>query len=89
MITTAELRELEEQALEQGRTIDELMENAGRQVYLATQKRCELDRKHILIFCGPGNNGGDGFAAARYFTKVCSVVVLLFGDKQKFSGPTE
>ncbi len=89
MITSTSLRELEEQALEQGISIEELMENAGKQVYLATKKKCELDGKHILIFCGSGNNGGDGLAAARYFTKVCPVVVLLFGDKNKFSVATQ
>ncbi len=89
MITTSELRDLEEQALEQGMTIEELMENAGKQVYLATKKRYELDGKHILIFCGTGNNGGDGLVTARYFAKKHPVVVLLFGDKDKFSAATQ
>lgn len=89
MITTAEMRELEEQAFEQGATIEELMENAGKQVFLATKKRWELDGKHILIFCGSGNNSGDGFVAAKYFAKVCPVVILLFGDKEKFSAATQ
>lgn len=89
MITITELRELEEQALEQGRTVEELMENAGKQVYLTAKKRCGLDGKHILIFCGSGNNGGDGFVAARYFAQYHPVVVLLFGDKKKFSVPTQ
>ncbi len=89
MITTTELRELEENAIEQGLPAEELMDNAGRQVFSATKKRCELDGKHIIIFCGTGNNGGDGLVAARYFAKRCPIVVLLFGDKKKFSAQTQ
>lgn len=89
MITCTELREIEENAIEQGMMVGELMENAGRQVFLATRKRYELDGKHVLIFCGTGNNGGDGLVAARYFAMKQSVVVLLFGDKEKFSTETQ
>lgn len=89
MITIAQLRELEEQAIEQGITIEELMEKAGKQVFLAVKKRVDLDQMHVLVFCGSGNNGGDGFVAARYFAKVCPAVVLLFGDKEKFSIATQ
>ncbi|HLC71860.1 MAG TPA: NAD(P)H-hydrate epimerase [Candidatus Nanoarchaeia archaeon] len=89
MITTTELRELEEQAIENGIAAGELMENAGRHVFLATRKRYELDGKHIIVFCGTGNNGGDGLVAARYFAMKYPVVVLLFGDKEKFSTATQ
>lgn len=44
-----------------------LMENAAYAVALAARemlKKHRLDR--VYIFCGGGNNGGDGFAAARY-----------------------
>ena len=60
MITSAELLELEEKAIEQGLAAEELMENAGRQVFLAIRKRFDLEGKHIFVFCGTGNNGGDG-----------------------------
>lgn len=89
MITSSHLRELEEKAIDQGITVEELMENAGKKVFLTTKKRFDMEGKHILIFCGTGNNGGDGLVAARYFAKVCPVVVLLFGDKTKFSVATQ
>ena len=44
-----------------------LMENAGRsaaEVILA--ENCPLKNERIAIFCGKGNNGGDGFVVARY-----------------------
>lgn len=54
----------------------ELMEIAGREVanhVLMHYPTC----REILVFCGLGNNGGDGFAAARYL-KRCGLDVHLF-----------
>jgi hydroxyethylthiazole kinase-like uncharacterized protein yjeF len=41
-----------------------LMENAGRAIALEALKSGKF--KKIAIFCGKGNNGGDGFVAARH-----------------------
>jgi len=42
-----------------------LMENAGRQVASEAVKILH-ERKNVAIFCGKGNNGGDGFVAGRH-----------------------
>ncbi|MDR3354845.1 MAG: NAD(P)H-hydrate dehydratase [Synergistaceae bacterium] len=42
-----------------------LMENAGRGAADAIARRYP-DARNFLIMCGPGNNGGDGFVAARH-----------------------
>jgi NAD(P)H-hydrate epimerase len=41
------------------------MENAGRQVAQEALKMLHRG-KRVVIFCGKGNNGGDGFVAARH-----------------------
>ncbi|HEY7413213.1 MAG TPA: NAD(P)H-hydrate dehydratase [Vicinamibacteria bacterium] len=65
VLTAAEMREADR------RTIDEiglpgvvLMENAGRAVARAARRRWPAARR-IAVLCGRGNNGGDGFVAAR------------------------
>jgi len=41
----------------------------------------------VWIFCGPGNNGGDGYAMARWFEILGSkAVVLSFGEREKSHG---
>lgn len=56
-----------------------LMENAGRAVAeVARRHASEIGRK-IVILAGLGNNGGDGFVAARYLSEDCNVKVILLG----------
>lgn len=83
MITVQQMRDLEDLSEAQGITVSDLMENAGKAFFEEVKKRYHLDGKRVVIFAGPGNNGGDGFVAARYFSKEHSVVVLVFGKKEK------
>jgi len=89
MITAAEMKALEEQAVQNGTSVQELMENAGKAVYEIVKEKYGLDGHQVVIFAGQGNNGGDGFVAARYFAEEVSVVVLFFGDFEKLSEEAE
>jgi len=52
-----------------------LMENAGRMVAEIALR--EFDFKKCTVLCGGGNNGGDGFVAARHLSKKCDVEVIM------------
>ncbi len=61
-----------------------LMENASREIFLKITEKIEhLDSPKIGFVCGKGNNGGDGFAAARHFSNAGYEVVVIYLRKQK------
>ncbi|MCP4182409.1 MAG: NAD(P)H-hydrate dehydratase [Hyphomicrobiales bacterium] len=64
----------------------ELMEAAGRSISTILQQKFQLARK-VLIVCGCGNNGGDGFVIARLLAKSgLKVELFIAGNKDKISG---
>ncbi len=65
-----------------------LMENAGRGVVEMMQKHYgSLAGKSTLLFCGKGNNGGDGFVAARHLHNFgANVNVVLVGKSADLKG---
>ncbi|RVT84014.1 NAD(P)H-hydrate epimerase [Rhodobacteraceae bacterium CCMM004] len=84
-ISVAEMRALERRSMESGRASGlELMERAGQGVVdavLATWPALAEHPGRAEIFCGPGNNGGDGFVVARLLKdRGWQVGVRLWGD---------
>ncbi|MEW5955004.1 MAG: NAD(P)H-hydrate epimerase [Candidatus Micrarchaeota archaeon] len=64
MISVAEMVELEKKAEARGVSKLQLMERAGKGIADVLAER--FPEKKIVFACWHGNNGGDGFAAARY-----------------------
>jgi len=60
-----------------------LMENVGKAIYQVIKERFDLKNKKILIVCYHGNNGGDGFAAARYLCDDAETDLIFIGDEKK------
>lgn len=66
-----------------------LMENAARSAAEYIEDYFEGDTGlDILILCGSGNNGGDGFAVARHLHETQNVRVLWIGKEEKMSPET-
>ena len=65
-----------------------LMENAGRScAELVKEKLAGVAHPRVCIFCGTGNNGGDGYVIARHLLSADSAVkVVLYGDRAKMRG---
>lgn len=64
-----------------------LMENAGRSAAEETLKMLpKKGARRVAVFCGYGNNGGDGFVCARHLmNKGIHVRIYLVGKKKGFS----
>jgi NAD(P)H-hydrate epimerase len=79
IVTAAEMREIDRATSERfGVPSLTLMENAGSAVADHVLAQYGVARK-VVVFCGKGNNGGDGFVAARLLHlkgKVVQVIVL-------------
>jgi NAD(P)H-hydrate epimerase len=65
-----------------------LMENAGKSIVNQIKRRFDdLLNKKIFIFCGKGNNGGDGFVTAcLFFGMGVSVTVILLEKRINLKG---
>jgi len=65
-----------------------LMENAGRScAELIREKLCGVERPKVCMFCGSGNNGGDGYVIARHLMNSgIRVVVVLCAEYKKIKG---
>jgi ADP-dependent NAD(P)H-hydrate dehydratase / NAD(P)H-hydrate epimerase len=82
ILDTGQMREADRVTIEDiGIPSIVLMENAGRQVVAAMEASCgQLDRQRVVLLCGRGNNGGDGFVAARVLhEKRVEVLVFVIG----------
>ncbi|WP_114210631.1 NAD(P)H-hydrate dehydratase [Acidisarcina polymorpha] len=87
ILTAKEMREVDVRTVEQyGVAATTLMENAGAAVARFVLREFP-DYARITILCGRGNNGGDGFVAARALAEAGRVVaVLLLGEAADLKG---
>ena len=81
-VTTAGMKELERLVDRSGVSYQEMMEQAGQSAARLIRDRWPLEGKRVLVLCGKGNNGGDGFVAARLLAKAGALVTtaLVQGD---------
>ncbi|MEW5755521.1 MAG: NAD(P)H-hydrate dehydratase [Pseudomonadota bacterium] len=82
----ADTRALDRLAIEAGTPGITLMERAGAAAFDLLRK-CWPQAQHLAVFCGGGNNGGDGFVIARLAKRQGMMVsVFLLADAAKLKG---
>ncbi len=86
VVTVQEIKALDRWAIEDlGIPSIVLMENAGRAVAEEVFKSVKGKRRgRVSVVCGAGNNGGDGFVAARHLlNKGAAVNIFIVGSLPK------
>lgn len=87
-VTAQKMKEIDRRAVcEYGIPAIVLMENAGRGVSEIAIKMLEdIGHARVSIFCGKGNNGGDGFTTTRHLmNKEIEVATFLIGREEELS----
>ena len=84
-ITVDQMYKIENKGNDMGFLKKFMMENAGAAaVRRLLEKIDDIESKHILIFVGLGNNGGDGLVMARHLAGYgAKVSVMLLGSPEK------
>ena len=89
VLTAVQMREADRRTIEAGMPGLILMENAAmRVVEFLAERFAPLGQQRIAIFCGKGNNGGDGMAIARQLWTLfgARVEIVLACEPDEFKG---
>ena len=85
VLTVKELGDADRMAQSAGTSEADLMQQAGQAVAEAIKRRWTV--REVVVLCGPGNNGGDGFVAARCLADAgWTVRVALLGPRDSLTG---
>jgi NAD(P)H-hydrate epimerase len=85
LLDSAQMAQADRLTITSGISTNRLMENAGQPVADEILKR--WTRRPVIVLCGPGSNGGDGFVAARRLSvSGWPVRVALLGARENLRG---
>lgn len=81
IVTIEQMKEIERRAAESGLSYKQMMENAGCAIAeLIKKKTKNFETKIILICVGKGNNGGDGYVAARRIKELGAIPLIIMAE---------
>ncbi|MGH7126726.1 MAG: NAD(P)H-hydrate dehydratase, partial [Stellaceae bacterium] len=82
VLTATKMRDAEQAAIDGGTSVEKLMEKAGAALAEAVYRFA--GPTPALLLCGPGNNGGDGYVAARHLaTRGVAVRIAASAEPDK------
>lgn len=85
LLTVSQMGQADAAAIAAGTPSTQLMQHAGEAVARVVMSR--WSQRPVLVLCGPGNNGGDGFVAAVALQQAAwPVRVMLWGDPAALRG---
>jgi hydroxyethylthiazole kinase-like uncharacterized protein yjeF len=85
ILTNQQMRDAEQAAIDAGTPVGVLMERAGEALAHAVVRYTRP--RETLVLCGPGNNGGDGYVAARHLKELgADVRVASLGEPTSEAG---
>ena len=83
-VTVQQMKQIEHDADARGLSYPQMMENAGMAAAQLLLQRRNNRLATLAVFCGTGNNGGDGFVLAReLWRKGAEVRIILVGGEPK------
>ncbi|MBL7091979.1 MAG: NAD(P)H-hydrate epimerase [Candidatus Omnitrophica bacterium] len=84
IVTAEEMRQIDKKATERyGIPAIILMENAAISSAFVVLKVLKVGQGNVVLFCGQGNNGGDGFACARHLINHAVKVKVYFPGRER------